>query len=286
MTPILEGLDGVQKMSKSLGNAIGIHEPAGDVWEADVDLGRADVEVLDAADRPARERDRRDAGRGFARRLHPMQAKKDLAWGIVRDFHSAAEADAAAESWAKQFQQRGWRGCAGGGDHRRSAQAQDAKQIVQQAVNTQLAADRDDQSHWRYIRTEMAETRFVVVETENGAISRHIEENGRPASAAVLAEDNERIQKFIRDPALQRKQRRNGAHDDKSATELLNLMPQAFVWKVESETPETITLSYKPNSDFDPPDMEARVMGEMSGTLTVTTQGTAFARSRGGWART
>ena len=38
--------------------------------------------------------------------LHPMKAKKDLAWGIVRDFHSAAEADAAAENWAKQFQQR------------------------------------------------------------------------------------------------------------------------------------------------------------------------------------
>jgi tyrosyl-tRNA synthetase len=38
--------------------------------------------------------------------LHPMQAKKNLAWGIVRDFHSDAAADAAAESWAKQFQQR------------------------------------------------------------------------------------------------------------------------------------------------------------------------------------
>jgi tyrosyl-tRNA synthetase len=38
--------------------------------------------------------------------LHPMKVKKDLAWGIVRDFHSAAEADAAAENWARQFQQR------------------------------------------------------------------------------------------------------------------------------------------------------------------------------------
>jgi tyrosyl-tRNA synthetase len=35
-----------------------------------------------------------------------MQAKKNLAWAITRDFHSAAEADAAAENWAKQFQQR------------------------------------------------------------------------------------------------------------------------------------------------------------------------------------
>jgi tyrosyl-tRNA synthetase len=35
-----------------------------------------------------------------------MQAKKNLAWGIVRDFHSRDAADAAAENWAKQFQQR------------------------------------------------------------------------------------------------------------------------------------------------------------------------------------
>lgn len=35
-----------------------------------------------------------------------MKVKKDLAWSIVRDFHSAEAADAAAESWAKQFQQR------------------------------------------------------------------------------------------------------------------------------------------------------------------------------------
>jgi hypothetical protein len=154
-----------------------------------------------------------------------------------------------------------------------AAQAQDAKQIVQQAVNTQLAADRDDQSHWRYIRTDDGKDKIVVVETEHGAISRHIEVNGRPASAAVLAADDENVNKFIHDPGLQAKQRKDGAHDDKSAIELLNLMPEAFVWKVESETPELITLSYKPNPNFDPPDMEARVMGAMSGTLTVTGQG-------------
>jgi tyrosyl-tRNA synthetase len=38
--------------------------------------------------------------------LHPMKVKKDLAASIVRDFHGAAAAEAAAESWAKQFQQR------------------------------------------------------------------------------------------------------------------------------------------------------------------------------------
>ena len=107
MTPILEGLDGVQKMSKSLGNAIGIHEPAGEMygklmsisdelmwkyWVLLTDLRASEIESVQA-----------DVAAG---RLHPMQAKKNLAWSITRDFHSAAEADAAGESWAKQFQQR------------------------------------------------------------------------------------------------------------------------------------------------------------------------------------
>jgi tyrosyl-tRNA synthetase len=107
MTPILEGLDGVQKMSKSLGNAIGIHEPAGEMygklmsisddlmWKYYTlltDLRGSEIDAM-----------RDEVSHGG---LHPMKAKKDLAWGIVRDFHSAAEADAAAESWAKQFQQK------------------------------------------------------------------------------------------------------------------------------------------------------------------------------------
>ena len=151
-----------------------------------------------------------------------------------------------------------------------AVKAQDAKQIVQQAVNTQLAADRDDQTHWRYIETEMGGDKFVEVQTENGALKRHIDADGKPAPAAVLAADDEYIQKFIRDPSMQAKQRQNGAHDDKGATELLNLMAQAFVWKVESQTADMITLTYRPDPNFDPPNMEARVMGSMTGTMIVT----------------
>ena len=107
MTPILEGLDGVQKMSKSLGNAIGIDEVPGEIygklmsisdelmwkyWTLLTDLRGSEIAAMQAE--------------VAAGRLHPMQAKKNLAWGIVRDFHSAAAADTAAENWAKQFQQR------------------------------------------------------------------------------------------------------------------------------------------------------------------------------------
>jgi tyrosyl-tRNA synthetase len=96
MTSIMEGLDGVQKMSKSLGNAIGIHEPAGEMYGklmsiSDELMWKYWTLLTDL--------------RGSELAL--MQAKKNLAWAMTRDFHSTEEADAAAESWAKLFQQRG-----------------------------------------------------------------------------------------------------------------------------------------------------------------------------------
>ncbi len=107
MTPIIEGLDGVQKMSKSLGNAIGINEPAGEMygkvmsisdelmwryWTLLTDLRVAEIEQM-----------RSEVASGA---LHPMQAKKNLARMIAAGFHGEAAAEAAAEGWAQQFQEK------------------------------------------------------------------------------------------------------------------------------------------------------------------------------------
>ncbi len=99
-TPILEGLDGVQKMSKSLGNAIGIHEPPLEMYGKIMSISDemmwryyellTDVQVADIEK--------------MKRETHPMQAKKALAGKIVADFHSVDAAAKAAEDWAKQFQ--------------------------------------------------------------------------------------------------------------------------------------------------------------------------------------
>jgi len=107
MTPILEGLDGVQKMSKSLNNAIGINEPAAemygklmsisdelmwkyfllltdftsskiDAWKADVSVGRA----------------------------HQMAMKKFLAITITQGFHGPLAAKDAETNWERMFQQK------------------------------------------------------------------------------------------------------------------------------------------------------------------------------------
>src|SRR5947199_2952703 len=99
-TPILEGLDGVQKMSKSLGNAIGINEPPlemyGKIMSISDEMMWRYYELLTDVQLPEIEK--------MKRKSHPMQAKKELAARIVQDCHSADAASKAAEDWAKQFQ--------------------------------------------------------------------------------------------------------------------------------------------------------------------------------------
>jgi tyrosyl-tRNA synthetase len=107
MTPILEGLDGVQKMSKSLNNAIGINEPPAEMygklmsisdelmwkyWVFLTDLKQSEVDALKA-----------EVSSG---KLHPMEAKKRLARTIAAGFHGEAAAQSADENWARMFQQK------------------------------------------------------------------------------------------------------------------------------------------------------------------------------------
>lgn len=107
MMPIIEGLDGVQKMSKSLGNAIGIHEPPqemyGKLMSISDDLMWRYWTLLTDLRPAAIEQMRQDVASGA---LHPMEAKKRLARTITTDFHSEAAAQQADEDWAKQFQRR------------------------------------------------------------------------------------------------------------------------------------------------------------------------------------
>ena len=105
-TPLLEGLDGVNKMSKSLGNYIGIDEPAGEMfgkvmsitddlmwkyYELLTDLSPSEISNL---------RSQMAAGE------NPRNIKVNLAKLIIRDFHSQSAADAAEEEFIKRFVQK------------------------------------------------------------------------------------------------------------------------------------------------------------------------------------
>jgi tyrosyl-tRNA synthetase len=105
--PLLEGLDGVQKMSKSLGNYIGIHESAGEIFgkvmSVNDELMFRYYELL--TDLPAKEIARLKSEIA-AGRLNPMAVKIDLAKSIIADFYSPAAAAAAEGEFIKVFRNK------------------------------------------------------------------------------------------------------------------------------------------------------------------------------------
>jgi hypothetical protein len=149
--------------------------------------------------------------------------------------------------------------------------AQDAKEIVRTAVQAELAADLNDHSRWKYKDTQRdgTDTVSIVVETDEGAVKRLVSKGGQPLSEAEAQVEDRRVQSFIHDSGQLAKQKKDGAQDGKNAEELLRMLPDAFLWTVQSEDGEKIRLHFAPNPNFNPPDMQSRVLGEMVGELVV-----------------
>ncbi len=94
--PILEGLDGVKKMSKSLGNYIGVSEPAAEMFGKVMSIS----DELMARYYPLL------LGRDLPAEMHPLEAKKQLGAEIVRTYHSASAAEKATADWGARFSQK------------------------------------------------------------------------------------------------------------------------------------------------------------------------------------
>ncbi len=102
--PLLVGLDGVEKMSKSLGNAIGITEPPGEMFGKAMSISDEAMwtyQTLLTDKRPAEiDELKRDVAEG---RRHPKRVKMDLARSLVADFHGTEAAAAAEAEFERRF---------------------------------------------------------------------------------------------------------------------------------------------------------------------------------------
>lgn len=96
MLPILTGLDGVQKMSKSLGNAVGVAESPSEMFG----------KLMSISDEQMSEYYRLLLHEEIDSSWHPMEAKKSLAQKITTRFHSAAEALRAREEFELRFSKK------------------------------------------------------------------------------------------------------------------------------------------------------------------------------------
>jgi hypothetical protein len=163
-------------------------------------------------------------------------------------------------------------------------QDQHAQAIVRTAVQTELAADRDDHSRWRYRSTvQKPEGTFVytVVETDNGSVKKKIQQDGHPLDATRLNEEMQRIESFVHDPSQQAKQRKDSEADDKRAENMLRLLPDAFLWSVKNDATDSTTLSFTPDPNFEASSMETRVFAAMAGEIVVSKPGNRIQTIKG-----
>src|SRR6266705_528346 len=96
LLPILAGLDGVQKMSKSLGNYIGVSEPASEIFG----------KLMSVSDELMAQYYLLLLGRKFSTELHPMEAKKHLAFEIVATYHSREAAQRTLDDFNRRFSEK------------------------------------------------------------------------------------------------------------------------------------------------------------------------------------
>ena len=108
-TPLLEGLDGVNKMSKSLGNYVGINEPAKEIYGKLMSISDPLMvryyELLSDVDLATLAQVQRGVG-GEPEGMHPMEAKRALAREMVTRFHGSVAAVKAEEDFLQQFRQK------------------------------------------------------------------------------------------------------------------------------------------------------------------------------------
>jgi hypothetical protein len=163
-------------------------------------------------------------------------------------------------SWCWCLILLGWSGAALG---------EDANQIVQQAVKTELAANDNDHSRWLYFDVDKkpkSEVTQWVAETAKGDLHRVLKQNGQEFPAD---QQRKKMDEFMRDSGAQEQQRKAGQHDDQQAADLTKLLPDTFTWTTTGSHDGNTILHFKPDPKFDAPNREARVFAAMEGDMMV-----------------
>jgi len=148
-------------------------------------------------------------------------------------------------------------------------EVQQPREIVEQAVKTELAADAADHSLWLYYDIDRKPGGEVVqwaAQTRKGELDRVLRQDGHEMTPT---EQRSRMEQFIRDSGARAKQRRNGQEDDNRARRMMEMLPDAFIWTKVKQEGTTTQLHFEPNPGFHPPTWEARVFASMEGEMVV-----------------
>ncbi len=155
---------------------------------------------------------------------------------------------------------------------------------VKLAVAAELHASATDRSPWAYRDHDVEPGKdavYEVIETPHGDLRRMLTLNGTPLQGAAATKELDRLREFVNSPEEQAHSRKTAEADGAQAREFLSMLPVAFLWTPVSETPQAITLNFRPDPGFHPPDAQSKVLGVLAGQMVIAREGNRIQLLRG-----
>jgi len=148
--------------------------------------------------------------------------------------------------------------------------------LIDRALAAELQSAQDALHPMRYLLRKSS-PRFTttkdIIETKDGAVARLVAINDRPLSPADELKEQTRLSGLLSDPGRQRHRKLSEDADTARALKVLRALPQAFLFEPAGSDPgpagKIARFTFRPNPDFDPPDMETQVLTAMSGEIWI-----------------
>src|ERR1700737_639658 len=146
-----------------------------------------------------------------------------------------------------------------------------ASDLARRVVTNELKF-QDDHTNWMYrLEKEQYGKKQVeeIIETKEGSLSCLLSINDRPLTAKQQEKEDQRVRELMSSRSAKRKLQRALDAETLQGRRLFKMLPDAFVFNYAGGEGNMVKLSFRPNPNFHPPSLEARVFHDMEGEMWV-----------------
>jgi hypothetical protein len=156
-----------------------------------------------------------------------------------------------------------------------AADTRDAS-LVKRVLAAELQNAQDAQHPMRYVLRKSSprlSSTKEIIETRDGAVARLLAINGKPLSAADEQKEQARLSGLLSNPSRQRHRKQSEDDDTARALKVLRALPEAFLYQYAGTgaggTGKVEKFTFRPNPNFNPPDLESQVLTAMTGEIWI-----------------
>jgi hypothetical protein len=150
--------------------------------------------------------------------------------------------------------------------------AMSANELARMVVTNELKFHNEDHGHWLYqLEKKKSGKKQVqeILETDKGSLSRLLSVDGHPLDAKRHQEEDQRMRWLVGHPDEQLKSQEVSNNKAERGARLFILLPDLFTFAYAGRQENIVTLTLRPNPNFKPSSIEARVFHAMQGEMTI-----------------